>query len=132
MTETQTEPTTAGALLDELRQVMDATDELNKQLKPLNERKGEIHGALIRIAQEQGTDRFGNEKLSVTITEKSTARVDPEYWDALYQWAVATKNTQILYRQASATKLQELALDGVPLPDGVTLESIMAVNARRK
>lgn len=127
-----TQINSAGATLSELRSIMDQIEELNKQLKPLTDRKGELHAALIKMAQDLGTDRFGNDDLSVTINDKSVARIDPEQWEKVFKWAVETSNTQILYRQVSAGRIEELALDGVVLPDGLALETIATVNARRK
>lgn len=131
MSETATDPTT-GELLNDLRQVMDEIDQLNKQLRPLTSRRRELEQAIISKAEAEGTDRFGNDQLSVTVQHKTTANYDPEKWDSILRWAVKTGNSHIFQRRMTDAKVEQLALDGVELPDGLSLEQIDKLNIRRK
>ncbi len=48
-------------------------------------------------------------------------------FDAFVKWAVANDFTHLLYKRAKDKEIQELAVEGVTLPDGVTMDSVAKV-----
>jgi hypothetical protein len=50
----------------------------------------------------------------------------------LHKWAVDTGNTHIFHRRLTDAKVIDLCNSGTALPEGLTLESFVNMNIRRR
>ncbi len=128
----QVKDNTTGELLDKLANVIENKNQLTARVKVANEAKGMLERLLLQRAEEAGVQSFSTPTLSVTIKDKVVAKYSPPMFDDILAWAVKTNNQQIIQRRFSNAKVESLAVDGVPLPDGLTLEVLPTVSSRRK
>ncbi len=132
MTTTTEETAGLGALLDELRALLDQNDELNAEQARLRKRRTQIEDAIRRHSEDTGVNRFGNDHLNVTVSEDMVASYDPDHWNELVKWAVETGNLQVIQRRVSTRPVLDLIDSGSELPEGLKLEPQIKVNVRRR
>lgn len=121
-----------GELLNELRSTMDTIDELNQSLNAVKKHRKDIERQILDESERTGTTSYGNDAITVTVKEDFIAAYDPEHWNDLIDYASKTKNYQIVQRRLSTKPIAELIDNGAELPEGVRLEPITKINARRK
>ena len=123
---------TIGDLLTELRDIMDATDGLNSELRKYRERRDQIESEIRKMAEETGLDQFANDAITVSVKEELMPGYDPEQWNELVAWAVATGNIHMIQRRLSSRPILELIDNGTELPAGLRVEPVTKVSVRRK
>jgi hypothetical protein len=122
-----------GDLLKELRSIRDEREKLSERQTALGKREEELKGELIAFHNQHGVERVSDHGLTVWFNDRAMrARTDPEQWGAIFRWAVETGNTHIFHRRVTDSKVAGLVEEGVPLPEGLTLEIFCDVGVRRK
>lgn len=124
-------PADINPLLADLRLVNDLREKLSEIDGELSKRKEKIERGLLDYHERTDLESVRGGGMSVSFSPSLRPRVDPEKWDELFSWAVATGNTQCLYKQTSTAKLLECVTGGEAVPLGVTVESYVKINARR-
>ena len=124
--------TNIGQMLDDLRDVLDQTDELNGELSRLKKRRYAIEAAIREDSERTGNQQYGNDRLSVSVKEDMVASYDPALWGELIAWAVETNNQHIIQRRVSTKPVVELIDNGVELHPGIKIEPQTKLNVRRK
>tara|TARA_Y100001938_G_scaffold77886_1_gene107670 strand:+ start:185 stop:586 length:402 start_codon:yes stop_codon:yes gene_type:complete len=119
-------------VVDEFADVVDRIAELNEELSILKKNKSDLEYSLRRLGEETGLDKFQTDRISVSITESPVAAFDPESWDNILKWCLDNDLTEVVQRRLTAKKLQSLAEDGVPFPEGLALDTVEKVTHRRK
>ena len=122
---------TIGELLTDLRAVVDERETLSTRDGELSKLKAEIEYALQCKAKEQGVPGFKSDAGSITFVDDLRAKYDPERWDAIVEWAVSSGNHFIFQRRLTDVKVKALVVEGVALPDGLSLESYTKTSFRR-
>lgn len=122
----------AGELLDRCRDVRDARDQIKQADSVLGGIEDEIEVHVLRIAEAQEVDALSGRRMSCTVRDDQRARYDPEKWDAILQWAIQNGHGYIFHRRMADAKVEQLAIDGVEFPDGLTLEPYKKISFRRK
>jgi hypothetical protein len=123
--------TDIGGLLAELRSVIDQREQLAQQDRDLSRRKTEIEQQLKHWHAETGLDAVKGNGLNVSFKQSMRAKYEPEKWADIVRWAVATGHDYIIQRRLSDAKIEDLALNGTALPDGLTLEGYTDLSTRR-
>jgi hypothetical protein len=118
-------------LLADLRAVADIREKLAEMDGELSKRRERIEAGLKDFHETTGLDGARGGGMSVSFSDAMRPRIDPEQWDEFFKWAVATGNTQCLYKQTAAARLMEVIGEGAAVPPGVTVESYVKINARR-
>lgn len=134
---TTTEPPTPTAnisdLLAELRSVIDERERLSEQDSRLSKRKSAIEFELLGIHAATGLESLSGNGMGVTFKDDAMrARYAPEQWNAIAKWAAETGNMHIIQRRLSDAKIVDLVMEGVQLPEGLTLETYTSISTRRK
>ena len=76
--------------LTDMREVITSTEE---GLKNLKQRKNELEAKLIAKMEDQGIDRTGNDRCSVSIKTETVPTV--EDWDAVYKHILSTEQFEL-------------------------------------
>lgn len=118
-------------ILSDLRATIDEIEESNAALRVLQERKAELEGSLLRMHETTGLEKLTGGGMSVSFGQKFRARYDPERYAGVLRWAVDTGNEHIIQRRFTDSKVEELVMNGVALPEGLTLEAYAAISTRR-
>jgi hypothetical protein len=130
MTQTATAPITDT--LAELRQVIDAREELARQDKELSARKQALEKQLMAFHDATGLETCAGAGLTCRFDPSAMrCRYEPERWESIVKWAVETGNVHVIQRRTSDAKVIELVENGTPLPEGLTLESYTNLSVRR-
>lgn len=121
-----------GATLTRWREIIDAKEELNARIKTLNEEEDAIERRLLDLGERTGLDSFANDVLSVTLSQKQRARYEPGRWAEIVKWAADGGHYEIIKRQLSDKPVVALLVNGVALPDGLSIEDYTDISKRRK
>jgi hypothetical protein len=120
-------------LLTELRSIIDQREQLARQDKELSERRSAIERQLLDFHHSSGLDSLSGGGLGVGFDPTALrAKYEPEQWNNIAQWAVATHNEHIIQRRLSDAKIVELIDSGVELPAGLSVEQYVKISIRRK
>jgi hypothetical protein len=122
----------AGDLLNELRELLDEKDDLNNTLSKVNKRREEVEYLIQQLAERTGLDSFSNDVLTVSVKKDTVVSYEPERWNDMVAWAVATNNLHIIQRRVSTKPVLELIDNGIEMPEGIKFTEMTRVNTRRK
>ena len=123
---------TIGDLLLELRDIANEREEIATRDKELGAQRETVERELLRRAEREGVPGFKSPAGSISFGEDIRAKYEPEKWDDIVKWAAATGNQHIVQRRMTDARVLALVLEGVVLPDGLTLEPYTKVSFRRK
>jgi hypothetical protein len=112
--------------LADMRGVIATTEE---GLRGLKQRKNELEAKLIAKMEDQGIDRTGNDRCSVSIKIETVPTV--EDWDAVYKHILATEQFELLHKRMSASAYRELLSLDMELP-GVKPTDVIRINYRSR
>jgi hypothetical protein len=119
-------------LLTELRAIIDERERLADQDRNLSRRKSAVEASLLSFHARTGLEKLSGAGLSVTFNPAATrCRYEPDRWEGIVRWAVATGNLHIIQRRTSDAKIIDLIAEGVALPEGLTIESFTDLSVRR-
>ena len=110
----------------DMREVIASTEE---GLKNLKQRKNELEAKLIAKMEDQGVDRTGNDRCSVSIKVETVPTV--EDWDAVYKHILSTEQFELLHKRMSASSYRELLSLDMDLP-GVKPTDVTRINYRSR
>ena len=112
--------------LADMRGVIATTEE---GLKGLKQRKNELEAKLIAKKEDQGIERTGNDRCSVSIKTETVPTV--EDWDAVYKHILSTEQFELLHKRMSASAYRELLSLDMELP-GVKPTDVTRINYRSR
>jgi hypothetical protein len=112
--------------LADMRGVIATTEE---GLRGLKQRKNELEAKLIAKMEDQGIDRTGNDRCSVSIKIETVPTV--EDWDAVYKHILSTEQFELLHKRMSASAYRELLSLDMELP-GVKPTDVTRINYRSR
>ena len=112
--------------LADMRGVIATTEE---GLRGLKQRKNELEAKLIAKMEDQGIDRTGNDRCSVSIKVETVPTV--EDWDAVYKHILSTEQFELLHKRMSASAYRELLSLDMELP-GVKPTDVTRINYRSR
>jgi len=112
--------------LADMRGVIATTEE---GLRGLKQRKNELEAKLIAKMEDQGIDRTGNDRCSVSIKIETVPTV--EDWDAVYKHILSTEQFELLHKRMSASAYRELLSLDMELP-GVKPTDVIRINYRSR
>jgi hypothetical protein len=122
-----------GDVLENLRAVIDLRERLAALDRDLSARKQTLELALIQHHESSGVDSLSGGGVSVSFDDHAMrARYDPDRWEDIVRWAVATNNLHCIQRRLTDSRIEDLIAEGVALPDGLTLETYTRIAVRRK
>jgi hypothetical protein len=81
--------------------------------------------------EELGIDSASEDGVSVTTKVKFRAKYEPELWSDIVKWAASSGLDYVVQRRLNDAKIMELVDNGVPLPQGLTVESYNDLAFRR-
>jgi hypothetical protein len=87
-------------------------------------------GILIKM-RDAGLESIAQDGVSLTIRKKFRAKYDPEMWESLINWASQNGMTYLIQRRLNDSKVLELVDNGVPLPEGLSIEGYDDLAFRR-
>lgn len=119
-------------ILEQLRAVKDEKDTVNARLSELAATEADIERQLREFHETSGLDSVSGGGLTVSFKPQLRAAYDPDKWTSIVRWAVDTGHEYLIQRRLTDTKVAELAMSDVGLPDGLRVESHLAVSVRRK
>lgn len=117
--------------LARLREIIDEKEAIGQRDKALSAEKSAIERDLIQYSETSGLDKFSASGMSVSITDAMRFKYDPAKWSDILKWAVDNNYDYIVHRRTSDAKIEELMLEGVALPDGLTPDPYKAISTRR-
>ena len=117
------------------RAALDEIDEINLRLKRASARKEALQREALAYMTREGLTRDGDKisagGITLTRADKWRPAYDPEKWTSIVKWAIESGNDHIVQRRLSASPIMELVDAGVPLPDGLSVESYTELSHRR-
>lgn len=120
------------SLLEELRGIIDERETIAARDSTLSRRKSEIEVALLSYHDATGLESVKGGGMSVSFDgDACRAKYDPEKFNEIMAWAVATGNQHILQRRLTDARIVSLIKDGVALPDGLSVEPYTKISTRR-
>jgi hypothetical protein len=121
-----------GDLLATLRKYIDQKDELEAQVKTLNEAVERIEAEVKARMMESKTEKVSGAGLTVTLSEKQGVRYDPHHWDMIVKTFVDAGKIYLIQRRLSDAKIrEEFAAGSLQLPKGLTIEPFRDLSVRR-
>lgn len=118
-------------LLARYREIIEARDALSVQDKQLSDELSEISIKLIKFSEDTGLTSFADGNLSISVQTKMRAKYDPAKWEEIVRWDLET-GTGAVQRRLTDAKIEALLIEGVPFPEGLSLEPVTRVLHRRK
>ena len=109
--------TTIDERVDKILEIKDSIEDLNRQIKELNDVRKQLEREVIASMQEQGLERSGVKNANLTIQHKKYPQVVD--WDALYDFIYRNNAAYIMQRRVSSKAVEEFLLTGIDVP-GVT------------
>ena len=97
--------------LADFREVIATTEQ---GLKELKQKKNDLEAQLIAKMEDQGIDRTGNDRCSVSLKTETVPTV--EDWDEVYKHILSTEQFELLHRRMSAAAYRELLSLDMELP----------------
>lgn len=108
-----------------------ALDAVEAQAKKLRETRDAVKLGIKITMKESGVDRTSAHGLTVSLREKWRAKYTPELWDSVVKWAMDTGHLQVVQRRITDAAVMELVDNGVPLPEGLSVDSYEDLDVRR-
>ena len=125
-------PSDTTEKLVELRAILDEAEGLNARLSQISARRMEIEADLRKYHEATGTEKISAGGMSISFNpEALRAKYDPDKWSGIVRWAAETGNDFIIQRRLTDAKVVSLIESGVPLPDGLDVETYLKINIRR-
>ena len=112
--------------LTDMREVIASTEE---GLKELKQRKTDLEAKLIAKMNDQGLDRIGNDRCSISVKTEIVPSV--EDWDAVYRHILSTEQFELLHKRMSASTYREFLSLDMELP-GVKPTDVIRINYRSR
>tara|TARA_X000001388_G_C2211101_1_gene115179 strand:+ start:528 stop:947 length:420 start_codon:yes stop_codon:yes gene_type:complete len=112
--------------LTDMREVIASTEE---GLKELKQRKTDLEAKLIAKMNDQGLDRIGNDRCSISVKTEIVPTV--EDWDAVYRHILSTEQFELLHKRMSASTYREFLSLDMELP-GVKPTDVIRINYRSR
>lgn len=81
--------------------------------------------------KDLGIESASEDGVSVTTKTKWRAKYEPELWGDIVKWAASSGLDYVVQRRLNDAKIMELVDNGVPLPQGLTVESYNDLAFRR-
>ena len=122
---------TIGDLLRCLRVAQDEKDEINAAMKKISARIEEAETLLTVALRDSGQTKAADEQISVSLGKKWRAKYDPEKWESIIGALIGSGYGHVVQRRLTDTKVEEMFNNGVPLPDGLSLEAFDNLSTRR-
>lgn len=120
-----------GELLELKATLHDKKDELNAELSGVNKRLDEVDADIVHAMRDSGQTRAANERVSVTMGQKWRAGYDPDKWPAIMEALISSGYGHVVQRRLTDAKVIEMFENGIPLPDGLTLEPFPELSHKR-
>jgi len=124
-------PTTAGELCTRHRTLLDRKDELNAELKQINELLADNEAAVRAMLEREGVDKISGNGITLFTKQKWRARYEPELWASLVEWASKSGRTDLIQRRLSDAKVMEYIDSGAEVPQGLSVEPYTSIEFRR-
>jgi len=121
----------AGEICARHKSLIDAKDELNAKLKAINEQIDASESEAREYLTAQGLDKVSGAGITLYTREKWRAKYDPELWGQLVKWAASSGRTDLIQRRLSDAKVMEYIDSGATVPEGLSVESFIALEFRR-
>ena len=115
-------------LIEQRVNIKNQIDELNAQIKDLQEQIRGNETILLKELDAQGLSRTANDKASVSINEDTVPDVTD--WDELYAHIIDTKDFSLLQRRPSSTAYTEILKLGENVP-GLQPRTVRKLNMRK-
>jgi len=120
---------TMDELLTDLTEVRMNLKNLQEKERGFKSRKMELEAKIVSTLKQQGIDRVGNDKCTLSIKEEIVPTVQD--WDEVYKYLIQTKQFELIQKRMSATAFRELLQMGLSVP-GVKATELTRVNFRSK
>jgi len=112
--------------LTDMREIIATTEQ---GLKELKQRKNDLEATLIAKMNDQGLDRIGNDRCSISVKTEIVPTV--EDWDAVYRHILSTEQFELLHKRMSASTYREFLSLDMELP-GVKPTDVIRINYRSR
>ena len=112
--------------LTDMREVIASTEQ---GLKELKQRRTDLEAKLIAKMNDQGLDRIGNDRCSISVKTEVVPTV--EDWDAVYRHILSTEQFELLHKRMSASAYREFLSLDMELP-GVKPTDVIRINYRSR
>ena len=116
-------------LMNSLADMREAISSTEEGLKTLKQKKNDLEAQLIAKMEDQGIDRTGNDRCSVSLKTETVPTV--EDWDEVYKHILSTEQFELLHRRMSASAYRELLSLDMELP-GVKPTDVIRINYRSR
>jgi len=116
-------------LMNSLADFRDVIATTEQGLKELKQKKNDLEAQLIAKMEDQGIDRTGNDRCSVSIKTETVPTV--EDWDAVYKHILSTEQFELLHKRMSASTYREFLSLDMELP-GVKPTDVIRINYRSR
>tara|TARA_R100000808_G_scaffold23123_1_gene50911 strand:- start:14244 stop:14615 length:372 start_codon:yes stop_codon:yes gene_type:complete len=116
-------------LMNSLADMREAISSTEEGLKTLKQKKNDLEAQLIAKMEDQGIDRTGNDRCSVSLKTETVPTV--EDWDEVYKHILSTEQFELLHRRMSASAYRELLSLDMELP-GVKPTDVVRINYRSR
>ena len=128
--ETSSNPT-LGDLITWWKSQKTSVESHESQAKAARSLLNDIEADILAKMRDAGLESVAQDGVSLTIRKKFRAKYDPEQWESLINWAAQNGMTYLIQRRLNDSKVLELVDNGVPLPDGLTIEGYDDLAFRR-
>lgn len=115
-------------LIEQRVDIKNQIDELNAQIKDLQEQLRGNETILLKELDAQGLSRTANDKASVSINEDTVP--DVIEWDELHAYIIANKDFSLFQRRVNSKVYKELLQLGETVP-GIQPRTIRKLNMRK-
>ena len=116
-------------LMNSLADMREAISSTEEGLKTLKQKKNDLEAQLIAKMEDQGIDRTGNDRCSVSLKTETVPTV--EDCDEVYKHILSTEQFELLHRRMSASAYRELLSLDMELP-GVKPTDVVRINYRSR
>lgn len=124
----QTKPAetrTAREIAQEYADVLAAREKVNAESRRIAQRLGELDREVRDWCSAQGVEAIKGSGITLRVEQKPVVRVGD--WDRALRWIVEEGLSPLVQKRITASRLQELVVGGLPLPDDLSLEEIEKV-----
>ena len=119
---------TINELIEKRVSIKSQIDELNAQIKDLQEQLRANETVLLKELDAQGVSRIANDLVSVSINEDTVPDVTD--WDAFYAHIMNTGDFSLLQRRPSSTAYKEILKLGESV-SGLQPRTVRKLNMRK-
>jgi len=127
-----TETHTISGVLKNMRALRDEREVLNDRDREIGTQLQSLERELLQYHEATGLLKIAGDGMSVSFDPDALrAKYEPEKWKEVVAWAVASGNEHIIQRRLTDSKVVDLIASGIPLPDGLSVETYTKMNIRR-